>query len=327
VPEIFRAIKLAVDRRRNTGSFLLTGSANVMLLPKLSESLAGRMEIVSLWPLSQGEIEGTAESFIDKAFAEDWRQEIITNCDSQAHLIARVVRGGFPEPVQAGRLEWFASYITAILQRDIRELANIERLTTLPDLLAVLAARVSGLLNVSDVSSTTGVPNTTVTRYLSVLEAAFQILRLRPWSPHYGKRFTKSPKLYFTDTGLASFLLGVTSNSLERNRDLLGRLLENFVLLELMKQAGWSERRTQIYHFRTQKGVEVDFVIEDNERRVVGVEVKLKGTVKSDDLRGLNYLESLAGDRFVRGIVLYSGERVYPLSQKAWAVPLNALWQ
>lgn len=329
VPDIFRAIKLSVDRDRRPGMFLLTGSANVMLLPDLSKALAGRVHILTLWGLSQTEITGHRGELLSWLFSESSDNKFELSATSLPDLTLRMVAGGYPEPVTLSdedRAAWYGSYLTTVMQRDVRAIAQIDRLAVLPNVLAVMATRLGGLLNASDLSSATGVPLSSLTRYLVLLENIFITLPVRPWSPRAEKRFTKSKKIYLADPGLACHLLGLTNENADARLIDLGRLLENFVLTELVKQASWSLNPIEIFHFRTDKGVEVDFVMEDKKRGIVGVEIKLATVVRQDDLRGLKLLKSIAGDRFVRGIILYRGSRVYSLGENMLAVPLSALW-
>jgi len=209
--ELFVAIKASVDRDRQPGRFLLTGSANVLVLPRLSESLAGRMEILNLWPFSQGELLGTTEKFVDAVFEDQFSLPTASRKTS-FDILEKIMVGGFPEAVSrkapSRRRAWFSSYITAVLQRDIRELANIEGLADLPKLLSLIAVRVPALLNFAELSRTAAIPQSTLKRYLSLLEATFFIHKLAPWFGHPGKRLVKTPKLILNDTGLKAHLLG-----------------------------------------------------------------------------------------------------------------------
>jgi predicted AAA+ superfamily ATPase len=342
-PELFPAIKSAVDKRREPGRFLLTGSANVLLLPRLSESLAGRMEILTLWPLAQSEIENKSEienhasgrnsSLIDLLFGGTFSQLLAPGLLPEvpkADLIRRLVAGGYPEPLartsDARRRAWFGSYLTTILQRDVRDMANIEGLTALPRLLSLLAARSGMLLNLADVSRTSGLAYTTLLRYMTLLEATFLVQLLPSWSANLGHRLVKSPKLLISDTGLAVSLLGVTAERLAENGTLLGGLLETFVAMELRKAAGWSAEAVQLFHYRTQAGQEVDVLLENGMGQLVGVEVKASATVTSSDFKGLRGIAEATGDRFVRGVVLYTGSQVIPFGERLYAVPMSVLW-
>jgi len=329
-PELFLAIKAAVDRDRRPGRFLLTGSADVLLLPRLSESLVGRMEIITLWPFSQGELRGSVEGFVDAVFAAEL-PPVTTPGNQPLDLVERLVTGGYPEAVArttpARRRAWFSSYVTAILHRDVRDLANIEHLDVLPRLLSLLAARATSLLNYAELSRSLGLPQTTLKRYLTLLKTTFLVELLPAWSANLGKRLVKSPKLLLNDTGLMAHLLGVNSQAFEGRPELLGTFLEVFVAMELKKQIAWSPVQPSIYHFRTGSGQEVDIVLKDAAGRVVGIEVKASATVRAQDFKGLRYLADLLGDRFLRGIVLYTGDQHVPFGAGFHALPLPSLWE
>jgi uncharacterized protein len=331
VPELFSAIKVAVDRRRESGRFLLTGSANIMLLPKLSESLAGRIEVLTLWPFSQGEVKGVRDGFIDALFSKqpDWsagtRSEI-----GRDELFETILKGGYP-PVAirqtgARRKAWFQSYLMTILQRDVRDLANIADLTAVPRLLAVVASRTGNLLNFADLSRNLGLPQTTLKRYFALLEMTFLVQLLQPWSGNIGQRTIRTPKAYLNDTGLLAHLLGLTLDRLEMDPGLAGGVLENFVLMELRKQSTWSETQPQFFYWRTASGQEVDIVLEDSAGRLVGVEVKANATLGRGDVRGLKALADTVGKRWLRGAVLYTGTEVIPFGSNLHGIPLPLLW-
>ena len=328
-PGLALAIKAAVDADRRPGQFLLTGSAGVLSLPKLAESLTGRMELRTLWPFSVGELLGVRETFVDRMF-EPRLSVPEAPPDTQDALIERVCRGGYPE-VQARkrgarRRAWFDSYVDAILQRDVRELANIERLSEMPRLLALLASRVGQPVNFADLARTLAIPQTTLKRYVTLMEMTFLVRLLPPWFSNVGKRLTKAPKLLLGDTGLLAHLLEADADRLGRDRTLLGHVLENFATMELLKQLGWSERRCRLFHFRTEDGAEVDMVLEDRAGRLVGIEVKGAASVGRRDFRGLKALTALAGDRFMRGVVLYTGAAVVPFGARLHALPIAQLW-
>jgi predicted AAA+ superfamily ATPase len=331
-PELFRPLKASVDRDRRPGRFLLTGSAQVLLLPRLSESLAGRMEVLTLWPLAQRELAGRAGSFIDALFAGP--RLTVSGADATldlAGVCSRLAKGGFPEVGtlrDAGRrAAWFESYVTTILQRDVRDISNIEGLVRVPALLSLLAARSAGLLNVSEISRSSGLKLTTLNRYLSLLETVFLIHRLPAWSANVGKRLVKAPKLHLVDTGLAAHLLGLDDAGIASSPQALGALLETFVVTELLKDLGWAETRARLYHFRSTNGRrEVDIVIEDQRGRVVGIEVRATSSPGRSDFEGLRSLQELAGERFLRGVVLHLGGAAVPFSERLEAAPLSSLW-
>lgn len=329
-PELALAIKASVDRNRKPGRFLLTGSANVLLVPRLSDSLAGRMEIQTLWPLSQGEIEGVRESFIDRLFAAKTLKHA-TVAKKGLSLVDRAVRGGFPELIQrhdeARWRTWFSSYLDTILQRDVRELANIEGLTAMPNLLALLAARTGGLLNYADLSRSVQMPQTTLKRYLTLLEMTFLVQLLPPWSSNLGLRLVKSPKLYLCDTGLLVYLMQADRQRLASDPSAFGPVLENLIVAELRKEATWSQSQPRMYHYRTHAGIEVDLVLEGGGGHIVGVEIKSSATITADDFKGLKHLAEVAGDRFHRGVLLYGGTELLPFGPGMFAIPIPAVWQ
>jgi predicted AAA+ superfamily ATPase len=331
VPELFPAIKVAVDRKREPGRFLLTGSADVLLLPKLSESLAGRMEVLTLWPFSQGEIEQVRESFVDALFSKKtaWYAEK-SGPVQRGELFEKVLSGGYPPLVtrhtEARRKAWFQSYMMTILQRDVRDISNISDLTAVPRLLSVVAGRAGGLLNFADLSRSLSLPQTTLKRYFGLLETTFLVQLLQPWSVNIGQRVIRTPKNYLNDTGLLAHVLGLTPDRLELDAGMAGSILENFVLMELRKQSSWSETQPQFFYWRTVSGQEVDIVLENPAGYLVGVEVKASATLQSGDVRGLQALASAAGRRWTRGVVLYAGTEVVPFAGNLHGVPVSHLW-
>ena len=339
-PGLFPALKAAVDKQRAPGRFLLTGSANVLLLPKLSESLAGRMEVLTLWPLAQAELVpaelgGAVGNLVDALFSDALFAERLPvgqdlPATGPADLVRRLLGGGYPEPLARSgperRRAWFSSYLTTILQRDVRDIANIEGLTDLPRLLALLASRTGSLLNQADVSRAAGLPYTTLLRYLTLLEATFLVQMLPPWSSNLGARLVKAPKVTLCDTGLAGSLLGLDAERLAGDGAMRGQLLETFVTMEMRKQAGWSRTQPGLFHWRTAAQQEVDLLLEDASGRLVGIEVKASGTATASDFKGLKALAEATGSRFLRGVVLYSGSQTVPFGERLHALPLSALW-
>jgi len=329
LPELPLAIKASVDADRRPGRFLLTGSANVLQIPRLADALVGRIEILELWPFSQGEVDGLCDDFVAALFSDD--PSAITACGraDERPLLERLSLGGYPEAQARGegrRQAWFASYVSTILQRDVRDLAQIEGLTAMPRLLALLASRTGSLLNYADLARSVQIPQSTLKRYLALLEQTFLVQRLPPWSTNLGLRLVKSPKLYLSDTGLLLHLLNVDQARLQADPALLGHVVENLVVTELRKQTAWSAVRASLYHLRTPTGVGVDVLLEGPGGDVVAIEIKASSTVASSDFRALRRLAEVAGSRFVRGVVLYCGDDVLPFGQRLWAVPLQALW-
>jgi hypothetical protein len=329
VPSLFPAIKLEVDSDRRPGRFLLTGSANVLLLPRMSESLAGRLEIITLMPLSQGELLGKDERFVETLFAPNLDAGSFAS-NSEAHLPELIVKGGFPEIHRRSshqrRQAWFSSYITTILQRDVRDLSSIEGLTEMPRLLALLAARVGGLLNVSELSRSSGLPNSTLKRYMSLLEATFLYQPLPAWSANLGKRLIKSSRIQLVDSGLVCHLAGYDARRLAEDATFRGHVLECFVAAELQKQISWSKMSVSAYHYRTVTGQEVDVVLENSRGQLVAVEIKSAASVGKKDFQGIERFAETVGDRFHRGAVLYAGSQAVSFGKRLHALPIPSIW-
>lgn len=308
MPEIFLAIKRDVDNNRVSGRYLLTGSANPLLIPKLSDSLAGRMEVINLMPLSQGEIYDQEEHFIDIIFGKKQLKSPQKSLTKKA-LYKRIVTGGYP--VQNITVEdqeaWMRNYLNLILQRDIKDLAQIEKITELPNLLKILAARASNLLNVAEVARDSKISAKTVHRYIALLETIFLVNLKQTWSSTITSRITKAPKVYLVDSGLLAYLLDVSLEKLLADSPHTGKIVENFVMNELEKQSTWSKLHIQLYHFRTSSGEEVDIILEDRSGNIVGIEIKNRTTVNPSDFKGLRYLREKAKDNFIKGVVLYTG--------------------
>ena len=328
-PELFATIKLAVDRDRYPGRFILTGSANVLLLPRLSDSLAGRMEIIRLHPLSRCELLGRESSFIDLLFEGDVEPY---RSDRLGGEIAEIVAaGGYPAALartaDSRRRSWYRDYVETVTQRDVRELARIQGLEVLPDLLAMAAAQSAQLFNLTKLAGPFSLSRPTILAYMTLLERIFMVRRLRPWHSNLVSRLVKSPKLHMSDTGIACTVLDLTANDLRADRKRLGQLLETFVVQELQRQADWCDRPPGFHHFRNRDGVEVDLVLERGPDRVSAVEVKLSATVTTKDFRGLRKLQSALGARFINGVVLYDGEELLPFGDRLWAIPLKRVWE
>ena len=327
-PALFIPLKQLVDQKRIPGQFVLTGSANVLNLPRLSESLAGRMEIHTLWPLAQAELHQAKSSFIDHAFAGDIssvKSDLATDM-----LIDILLAGGYPDvlkrPTESKKDNWCASYLQTLLQRDVRELASVERLSELPRLMNLLAARVGGILNTSALSRSIGLPNTTLKRYLTLLETLYLYITLPPWSGNLSKRLIKAPKLYLNDTRLLCYLLGINQKHILEDRPLLGHLLENFVVMELKKQQAWADTRTHMYHYRTHTGEEIDVILEAFNGDKVAIEIKATQIVDAKDFKHLQAFQSAFPDQKVHGFVMYMGKEVIPWGKNLTAIPVSNLW-
>jgi len=329
VPRLFSAIKSVVDRKRTPGRFILTGSANVLLLPALSDSLAGRMEIIRLHPLAQAEIESHESRFLDLLLGEGFPFVSVERLGPD--LMGRVIAGGYPPALArtagARRAAWHRSYLDAIIQKDVRDLARIASLESLPRLLEMAAAQTACLFNLSDLAAPFQLSRPTIRDYVTLLEKLFLVERLAPWHTNRLSRLVKTPKLHLGDSGLAATLLDARGDTLRHDRKLLGRLVETFVFQELKRAAGWRDEALRFFHFRDRDGVEVDVVIEHGARAIAGVEVKAGATVTDRDFSGLRKLQQAAGSRFRRGVVLYDGNAVVPFGGRLQAVPIRLLWE
>ena len=328
VPSLFSALKRAVDERRALGRFLLTGSSHVLTVPKLADSLAGRMEVVRLHPLSQAELQREPPRFLDALFAKRFTTRGGARLGTA--LAARIVAGGYPpalaRPPGRRRANWHRDYIDALVQRDVAELARIRSLEALPRLLALAAAQTARLFNLADLGSPFGLSRPTISDYVTLLERVFLIERLQPWHSNRLSRLVKTPKLHFVDTGLACAQLNLGAAELHGDRMQLGLLLETFVFQELRRQAACHEQPHTFHHFRDKDSVEVDVVVERGPRAVAGVEVKAGGTVRESDFRGLRKLRQATGERFVAGVVVYDGEVCASFGDSLYAVPVRQLW-
>lgn len=328
VPDLLLAIKEEVDSDPRPGRFLLTGSARLLGLRTVPDTLPGRMETIELWPLSQGEIGGSPDDFIDAAFAlgPDLR---ISSSLTKADYATRLVRGGFPEAVarEGRRRERFLdSYVADIINRDVVQLSEIERGPQMHALTRLVAARSGQLLVVAALGNELGLPQPTAARYLTLLEEVFLIKRIPAWSRNISQRVVSTPKAAMVDSGVAANLLGQDAKSLLREGSPLGPLLEAFVAMELARQTTWSMERVELFHYRTKDKVEVDLVLETRQGRVVAIDVKASSTVRRDDFRGLRHLADRVGDDFVCGMVLYTGTETLPFGDRMRAVPISALW-
>lgn len=328
VPELFTSIKLAVDRRRQPGRFILTGSSNVLLISKLADSLAGRMAILRLHPLTQAELAGHRPGFLDKLFQRRFKARAVARLGPE--LARRIAAGGFPSALARAtpqrQAAWYRDYADTLAQRDVRELARIQGFDTVPRLLSVAAAQSARLFNASDLAAPFQLSRPTVRDYMTLLERLFVVNLLPAWHGNRLTRLVKTPKLHMGDTGLACAVLGVNPDALWEDRALLGQMLETFVCQELVRHASWSADPVVFHHFRDRDGTEVDLVVEMGSH-MSGLEVKAGATVRPDDFRGLHKLKAAVGARFASGVVLYDGETTASFGADMFAVPLRNLWE
>ena len=330
-PELLLAIKARVDRRRQPGQFLLTGSANLLRLRSVHDSLAGRAETIELFGFSQGELAGHRETFVDRIITEalttGWTSDL-----GRADYLERACAGAYPEALaRAGRrrASWFASYAGRIIERDAPDVSGLQRLGDLDRLLRLVAARNATELNQADLAADAGFAARTLPPYLDLLDTLYLTWRIPAWSTNLTNRVAERPKIALLDTGLAAHLIHVSPTSLQpaRNPEPAGPLLEGFVLAEVRKQCGWNDEPVRLYHYRDRTGPEVDLVVEHADGRVAGIEVKATTSLGANATKWLAFLRDRLGDRFTQGVVLYTGPRALPLGDRLSAQPIEALWR
>ncbi|MBB4096149.1 ATP-binding protein [Brucella pecoris] len=327
-PELLRAIKSAVDDDRRPGRFLLTGSANILALPTVSDSLAGRMEVVTLLPLGQTEIHRAETNFLDRIFTGEIKVPKSANIGKD--LIDRVLTGGYPEMIARAdsrrRSMWAREYIRAIVERDVREIADVERLDQMPQLLRALAYHSGQLLNFAQLAGQVGLDDKTARRYIGLFENLFLVRRIEPWFRNPLKRLVKTPKIFILDSGLLAALTGLNFDRIAKDRALFGALLETFVANEIFRLATWSDVQPAIHHYRDKDQDEVDLILEDETGSLIGLEVKASATVTAADFKGLRKVSAAVGTAFKSGYVLYDGDKILPFGEKMAAIPLSCLW-
>ena len=327
-PELILALKESVDADSRPGRFLLTGSANLMTLPRVADSLAGRMEIVRLFPLAMSELKGRKKDFFGPIL--DGEPPSCGEAVVADALVEAVLTGGYPEALARSswsrRQHWHLDYLDAILSRDVRDIAQVEDMTRMPKLMALMAEHAGGLVNYSTLGAGIGISHVTTRKYLGVFENLFLLRTLQAWHTNRLKRLIKSPKLHFLDSGLLAALRGLTPERVKLDRSTFGSVLESYVFAELLKLASWSDERLTFSHFRDKEGNEVDIVIEDIRGRVIGIEVKAAATVSAADFKGLRRLEAACGEKFACGLVLYDQDRTVPFGERLFAVPISCLW-
>jgi predicted AAA+ superfamily ATPase len=329
MPELFTSLKAQIDARRKPGRFILTGSANVLLVPKLADSLAGRIAILRLHPLAQVELSGRTSDFLPALFSSAFKAG--QSGRRLGRMMAeRVAAGGYPAALARAtsrrRTAWYRDYADTLIQRDVRDLARISELSALPRLMALAAGQTACLVNVSELAAPFQVSRQTIRDYVTLLSRIFLLEELPAWHNNRLSRMIKTPKLHVGDTGLACTLLGLDAEMLWKDRALFGRILETFICQELRRQSSWHEEAISFSHFRDKDKVEVDIILECA-GRLAGVEVKAAATVTGGDFKGLRKLQEAAQKNFAVGVVLYDGEAVVPFGKNLYAVPISNLWE
>lgn len=334
-PVILDAIKAELNRDLRPGRFILTGSTRYSSLPAAAQSLTGRLHVVTLWPLSQGELGGVEERFVEVLLTDPGALVTPdTSNGSRGDYVNRVLRGGFPLAATraAGRSRdrWFDSYLNLVVERDVIELSSIRQREKMPLLVARLGSQSAQVLNVARVAADIGIESTTAEHYIRLLEAAFVIFRLPAWGTTLRARASSKPKVHFVDSGVAGRMLRVNEARLAAAQPQamteLGHLLETFCVGELLKQASWMDSPVQAGHWRTHDGDEVDLVLERDDGFVAAVEVKVGERVAREDFRGLRKLRDALGERFLGGVVLHLGRHAYTQDDRLHAIPADRLW-
>ncbi|MDP1525312.1 MAG: ATP-binding protein [Rhodocyclaceae bacterium] len=332
-PELLLALKLSIDTDRRPGRFLLTGSANIMSLPTIADSLAGRIEVHALLPLSNAEIAGRAPDspdFLANALAQNWPAQARADTPWVGDaLVEHVLAGGYPEmrsrTTAKRRQAWAQAYLTTLVERDIQDVARIDEATRIPQLMAILATLSGQLLNLRQIGGQLGLNAHTAEKYIGVLEKLFLVRRLPAWGRNELGRLVKTPKLHFLDAGLHAALVRASTDLLRNDRSRFGPILESWVFGELLKISNLSPGQWFLAHYRDKDQVEVDFVLESPLRAIIGIEVKASATVTASDFKGLRRLREHCKESFSSGIVLYDGTSALPFGDGLWAVPLGWL--
>jgi uncharacterized protein len=330
VPDLMLAIKHQVDLDQRPGQFLLTGSARLFAMNDIPDVLPGRSETIELWPLSQGEIQGSAGTFVEAVFENGADLVIAPSELTKVDYLQRALCGGYPAAVRRADLgrrgRFFESYVSDVINRDVRQVSEIERPADMRRLLNVVAAQMASLLVPGTLAGELNTPASTVKRYLDLLDLLFMIRRIPAWSTNLTTRAVATPKLLMVDSGLAGHLAGISLKRAGRPTTPIGPLIENFVLGELSRQLGWTSEPVRLYHYRDRDGYEVDAVLEHASGAVVAVEVKAAETARSGDFRGIQHLARRLGDRLAAGIVLYAGSTPLSFGDRLRAWPIASLW-
>lgn len=331
-PELLLPIKASIDRHRTPGRFLLTGSADLLRLERTPDSLAGRAVTLPLRTLSQGEINGRLDDFVTR-FVAGVDPFDVRSTVSREDYANRLAAGGYPEVFRRSprlRTAWFDGYVDRIVQRDARDVRRLVDGNRLASVLRLVAANQAGELVRARLSRDANVPETTMSAYLDLVETLYLVERIRPWSGNLTTRQTGKAKGIITDSALAMHLSGVTparAAALVGGGELLGPLLEGFVVSELRKQQTWSDTRFSVFHYRETSGLEVDVLLELDDGRVLGLEVKASQTYKPEHFRGLRRLADRLGDRFLGGIVLSTADQGVRFGENLVGLPIASLWE
>ena len=282
-----------------------------------------------MWPLSQGEIHGVKENFLRTLCGNgNWKTEYPIL--SQHEIVVILMKGGFPSVAVAKsseeRREWCNDYLFNALQKDINDLSKIEHFSQMPSLLYGIANRIGSPLNVNSLTDLIRASEATIRRYIELLKSLFLLYSLPSWSRNIDKKLSKASKIYFSDTALLLQSMDFDEVRLLKLPNVLGQVFENFIVMELVKQAGWSSEPVKLYHYRTHGQKKVDIVLETPSGKVIGIEIKLSSIVRKDDLKGLMSLKEYCGADFHKGIIFYTGDKRLPFGDSFTALPVTALW-
>jgi predicted AAA+ superfamily ATPase len=336
VPLVLDAIKAELNRDLRPGRFAIAGSTRYDALPLAAQSLTGRLHLLTVWPLTQGEVDGRRENLLEALLDDPERHAPrgTVSDTSRDEYIERIVAGGMPVPLgratAAGRSRWFGDYLQLVIERDVRELSSLRRRERLPQLLERLAAQTAGVLNMTTAAAQAGLDRSTASEYLKLLEAVFLVTRLPAWGTTLAARAARAPKIHVVDSGVAAHMLRLTPQKLARrdpaSLSQFGHLLESFVVGELTRQASWLDDVAICGHWRTHDGEEVDLIVERGDGRVLAFEVKAAGSVAGADLRHLRRLREALGERFLFGAMLYVGPRAYRAQERLHVLPIDRIW-
>lgn len=336
---VVRAIKQVVDADPASGRFLLTGSTNFLTVPSISESLAGRVRLLRLWPLSQAELSGTVpfpvESWFDLSGEDQGRPRLADKTQtSRRDYMEIVCRGGYPEAVALPRelqRDWFESYVETVIERDVVALGDLRRRSSLSTLVEWVAASTASELNVQSTASRLGIDRATLGAYLAWMETVFLVHRLPSWSRSPSARPVRRPKIHIADTGLAAGLMGLDADALTvPTAPATGPMLETFAVNEIARLVASSATRLRLHHYRDHQGHEVDLVIERADGAIVAVEIKATSSPSVDQLRHVTWLrdrlDSASPGAFRAGVLLHTGNQQFTVGDRLQIRPLDTLW-
>lgn len=327
-PELLLAIKEHVDLDDQKGQFLLTGSSNINSIPSVRESLAGRITNIRLRSFTQGEIAGTEPNFLDLVFSGKLQMQQLT-C-SQDDVISRALIGGFPEVIQyseKAKRNWHQDYITSILERDLKDIVNIRRKDSMRSLVAILAAWSSNFIDISAIGADLAINRITLESYINALETLYLIERVRPWTKTDYEIVGKKDKIFFSDTGLMSSILGWKQELIRFDSDRIGKVVETFIFQELAAQINYYMGEYELFHYRDKQKREIDFIVERDDGMLALIEVKAGSAINAKAFRHIKYFKAhIAPQRKIVGIVLYSGEHIISYGDNMWAVPISIFW-